>query len=107
MGDNSAYTYMEANMIAAYNAGLRGEQLGPFMEPYRGTDIDSGGRCDLHTSDGHDIDAVILSQLAPEKYADLMSRKPHEDAINFEDQYADWEDEHYDAVSEVTRRFGW
>ena len=108
MGDNSAYSYMEANVIAAYDAGLRGEQLAPFLELYRGTDIDSGGRCDLKTKDGLDIDAVLLSQFAPEKYVDLMAREPtDENAINFDELYGSWVDEHYDAVNAVTKRFGW
>ncbi len=108
MGDNSAYTYMEANMIAAYDAGLRGEQLAPFMEPYRGTDIDSGGRCGLVTQDGLDIDAVILSQFAPEKYAELKARQPEEDLIEeYPTPYDEWVEEYSDAVDEVTGRFGW
>jgi len=60
MGNNQAYTQMEQTVIAAYDAGLRGEQLAPFLEPYRGTDIDSGGKRDIKTSDGKDVEDVII-----------------------------------------------
>lgn len=107
MGDNRAYTYMEANVIAAYDAGLRGEQLAPFLEPYRGTDIDQGGRRNLQTKDGLDIDDVIMSQLAPKKYADLMARMPEETDVEYSPSLDEWKDEFFDAVYEVTARFGW
>jgi hypothetical protein len=107
MGNNAAYTYMEANVIAAYDAGLRGEQLAPFMEPYRGTDIDEGGRCDLTTRDGKDIDEVILSQFAPERYEALMARKPG-DGLEDSTSYDEWRDEFDDAEYAITHgRFGW
>jgi len=67
MGNNQAYTIMEATVIAAYNAGLRGEQLAPFLEPYRNTDIDSGGRCDLEAFDGKDIEDVIMSEFGDDE----------------------------------------
>ena len=104
MGDNQAYTYMEANVIAAYNAGLRGEQLAPFLAPYDGTDIDQGGRLDLETEDGLNIDGVILSQLDPGKHADLMTRRPEDEES---DAFEQWKDEYFDAVNAVTGRFGW
>ena len=107
MGDNSAYTHMEASVIAAYNAGLRGEQLAPFLEPYRGTDIDAGGSHGLETYDGLDINAVILSQFASAKYTDLLSREPAETDGEYPTPYDDWHEEYADAVDDVTRRFGW
>lgn len=105
MGDNSAYTYMEANVIAAYNAGLRGEQLAPFMEPYRGSDIDSGGRCDLKTTDGKDIDEVIVEAFgSPEQLALYKRYAAEED----DDVREDLSDELFDAIWKITlNRFGW
>ena len=101
MGDNAAYTHMEASVIAAYNAGLRGEQLAPFLEPYRGSDIDPGGRCDLKTTDGKDIDEVILEAFGTSEQLTLYKRMQ---ADEDEDLY----DDVYEAISNITfGRFGW
>lgn len=105
MGDNSAYTHMEASVIAAYNAGLRGEQLAPFLEPYRGSDIDSGGRCDLKTIDGKDIDEVLLEAFGtPEQLAVYKRAEAEED----DDLRENLNDEVLEAISAITDdRFGW
>jgi hypothetical protein len=101
MGDNSAYTHMEASVIAAYNGGLRGEQLAPLLEPYRGSDIDPGGRCDLLTNDGKDIDEVLMEAFGTPEQLALYKRYVAEGDAGLEDQF-------FDALYEITHgRFGW
>jgi len=105
MGNNAAYTYMEASVIAAYNGGLRGEQLAPFLEPYRNSDIDSGGRCDLKTIDGKDIDEVLLEAFGTPEQLELYKRSLIEEDDDLRESL---NDEVYDAISEITDgRFGW
>jgi hypothetical protein len=44
MGDNAAFTNMEATVLACYNRGVLDKPLLKLLlEPYRDTDIDSGG----------------------------------------------------------------
>lgn len=44
MGDNQAFTYFEAVIIALYNEGILTKcLLDKVCEPFRGSDIDSGG----------------------------------------------------------------
>lgn len=73
MGWNSGYTAMESAVIAAYNAGiLTVEVLEKIMEPYKGTDCDSGGSCNLRTNDGLDVKEVICKIMKPAEYKDAL-----------------------------------
>ena len=101
MGNNGAYTIMEQMMVAAYDAGLRGEQLAPFMETYRGTDIDSGGQRDIETQDGKGINEIIVEAFGtPEQLAAWKSW--------LAERNEELEDAAYDALFSITRdRFGW
>ena len=95
MGNNAAFTFMEASVIAAYDAGIRGEALAPFLEPYRGTDIDEGGMRDLKSKDGKGIEQIIVEAFATPK--DVETWKNSDD-----------EDEVYDIYSRITHgRLGW
>ena len=107
MGDNRAYTIMEQTVIAAYNAGLRGEQLAPFLEPYRNTDIDEGGRMNLETTDGKSIDLVLAEAFAPEE--DVAVVKRYESAKGLSDDELFELEMEFNRVMEknIGRRFGW
>lgn len=73
MGWNSGYTAMEAAIIAAYDAGnLTAEALDKIMEPYKGTDCDSGGSRDLKTFDGFGVKEVICKIMKPMEYKEAM-----------------------------------
>ena len=61
MGWNSGYTIFEATVIGAYDLGkLDKDLLTVLMEPYRGTDIDSGGSCDLTAKDGKGVEQIVI-----------------------------------------------
>lgn len=105
MGDNAAYTHMEASVIAAYNAGLRGEQFAPFLEPYRGSDIDEGGRRDILTNDGKGIEEVIIEAFGtPEQ---LATWKSWLDDNGRNDELYDAAQDALDAIIGRDGRFGW
>ncbi len=68
MGWNSGYTQMEQDVICAYDKGiLDKELLNKIMEPYKGTDCDSGGSNQLTTKDGKCVEHVICLIMKPEE----------------------------------------
>jgi len=61
MGWNSGYTVFEATVVGAYNLGkLDKDLLTVLMEPYRDTDIDSGGSRDLVAKDGKRVAQIVI-----------------------------------------------
>lgn len=103
MGWNRGYTIFEAAVVGAYNLGkLDKELLTVLMEPYRDTDIDSGGSIDLKSKDGKMVDQIVI-----ETWGLVMPTTP---AVQFDDDPDAWDD-YYNAVYEqmqvVTKHFGW
>lgn len=98
MGWNSGYTIFEATVIGAYNLGkLDKALLGVLMEPFRNSDIDSGGSCDLKTHDGKGVEEVVL-----ETWGIEVPRPPED-----EDSWDEYIDLKNSRMREVTRHFGW
>jgi hypothetical protein len=109
MGWNSAYTIFDATVVGAYDLGkLDKDLLKVLMEPYRGTDIDSGGSEGLTSKDGLDVRDIVLKVWGAEV--------PPEPELP-EDE-ADWTDEHRKADNaywearskafrKITDEFGW
>lgn len=61
MGWNTGYTIFEETVIGAYDLGkLDKPLLSVLMEPYRGSDIDSGGSQDLTSKDGLSVEEVVI-----------------------------------------------
>ena len=101
MGWNTGYTIFEATVIGAYDLGvLTPELLSVLMEPYRGTDIDDGGRMELVARDGKEIHQVVI-----ETFGGVMEPEPADDAPD-EEHDVHW-DGVYDAFQAVTDKFGW
>lgn len=70
---NSGYTAMETAIIAVYDTGtLTPEVLDKIMEPYKGTNCDSGGSRDIKTIDGLGVKEVICKVMKPLEYEDAM-----------------------------------
>lgn len=97
MGWNKGYTVMEATIVGAYDLGkLDKDLLSVLMEPYRDTDIDSGGSRDLQSKDGKGVMQIVVETWGLE----LPPPQVDED-----------DDDYFDAVyskfSEVTKHFGW
>lgn len=73
MGWNTGYRIMEQTVIAVYNTGsLTAKLLDQLMEPYKGTDCDSGGSEDLKSEDGLGVEEIICKVMEPEKYRDAI-----------------------------------
>ena len=69
MGNNQAYTILEAQVIAAYNQAILTEQLlRSLMEPYRNSDIDTGGSQDITSQDGLLCEEIVVKVLRPEAW---------------------------------------
>lgn len=60
MGWNEGYRLLEETVIRVYDLGkLDKLMVIALFEPYRGSDIDSGGSCDLRTKDGKSMEEVV------------------------------------------------
>lgn len=102
MGWNSGYKVMESTVVALYDAGvLTAEILDKTMDPYKGTDCDSGGSRDLKAADGLEVEEIICKIMKPDKYQDAVDNpvyyenEPHEWDSNekaYELFYSIWRD---------------
>ena len=104
MGWNTGYRIFEQTVMGAYNLGkLDKPLLEILMEPYRGTDIDSGGGSDMETVDGKNIQELVVEIITGE----IMVRpttNPEEDP----QPWYDYQDELYEKFSKISRGyFGW
>ncbi|WP_338924485.1 hypothetical protein V0M98_33260 (plasmid) [Pseudomonas silesiensis] len=103
MGWNKGYTIFEATVVGAYDLGkLDKDLLTVLMEPYRDTDIDSGGCCDLKSKDGKSIEQIVI-----ETWGLVMPTPP---AGEFDDDPDGWDDHStavYEQMRVVTNHFGW
>ena len=102
MGWNQSYTICEATVIGAYDLGkLDKALLTVLMEPYRGSDIDSGGGYDLQTVDGKGIEQIVI-----ETWGLSMPLPPAGEYVD----NAEWEAYHesiWERFREVTDHFSW
>ena len=103
MGWNSGYTVFEATVVGAYNLGkLDKALLAVLMAPYRDTDIDSGGSCDLKSKDGKGVEQIVIETWGLEV--------PMAPSGEYDEDSGAW-DSYNDAVyykfREVAKHFGW
>lgn len=106
MGWNAGYKIFEATVVGAYDLGkLDKDLLSVLMEPYRNTDIDSGGRLGLMAKDGKDIDQIVIETWGLE-----MPQRPDGEPPGMTGDWTEW-DEYYDTIynrfCKVTEHFGW
>lgn len=67
MGNNQAYAFFESTVVGLYDKGLLTvEVLDAVAEPYRGSDIDSGGSQELEAADGKQLEDIVFSLLLPD-----------------------------------------
>ena len=104
VGWNSGFTIFEATVVGAYDLGVLDKKLlAVLLEPYRGSDIDSGGCRDLVSADGKGVKQIVIEVSG--------GSMPLEPPGGFGPD--DWEsqDEHNDAVYSAfyaaTKPFGW
>jgi hypothetical protein len=114
MGWNQGYAIFEQTVIGAYGLGKLDKQLlSVLMEPYRHTDIDSGGKEGLITKDGKEVEQVVIETWGLKMPEPPAAPRPawrkdfskEEEALDKAwDQYFD---QRYDLFSQVTDHFGW
>lgn len=103
MGWNTGYTIFEATVVGAYDLGkLDKALLEVLMEPYRGTDIDSGGSADLESKDGKRVEQIVIETFGLE-----MPKKPEGEYDDNPDAWDKYHEEVYEKMTEVTDYFGW
>lgn len=109
MGWTTGYTIFEATVVGAYDLGkLDKALLDVLMEPYRGTDIDSGGEMGLTAKDGLDVVEIVCKvrgielPARPDLPANHREWTKEQDAAN-EEYY----ERRYEAFRSVTKEFGW
>lgn len=109
MGWNAGYTIFEATVVGAYDLGkLDKDLLTVLMEPYRDSDIDSGGERGLKSKDGLNVQEIVIKTMGgkvpkrPELPPDYKTWTKAQDAAN--ERY--WETL-YTRFKKITDRFGW
>lgn len=102
MGWNTGYTIFEQTVIGAYDLGkLDKDLLTVLMEPYRGTDIDSGGSQGLKTKDGKDVMRVVIETWGLEYPPPFVGEKGSDEWDDYQWSIGDLFDEVAEGV------FGW
>lgn len=119
MGNNQAYSFMEETVMGVHKLGkLDKAILKVLMEPYRGTDIDSGGAADLKDKDGLEVPDIVIKIMDPATFKKLeplrLAVKKHikknynslsEKQQNEQEEYYE---KRYEAFHKITKKqFGW
>lgn len=103
MGWNTGYTIFESTVIGAYDLGkLDKELLTLLMEPYRNTDIDSGGSCDLKSNDGKSVKQIVIETWGME-----TPKAPPGEPDDNPDAWDEYDEAVYTKFREITDHFGW
>lgn len=101
MGNNYAYSIVEEQIVKLYDAGLLTlPVLDILCEPFRGSDIDSGGSQDLESKDGKSMDQICVELVNPE----FKPNEPAEGEEWDEETHWGWYDEFSERIRE---RWGW
>lgn len=103
MGWNTGYTIFEETVVGAYDLGLLNKDLlEVLMRPYAGSDIDSGGSCDLRSKDGKPVEEIVLLV-----HSEITKVMPDGDYYDNPDEW----DEYHESVSndfwEIAASYGW
>lgn len=109
MGWNTGYTIFEATVVGVYDLGkLDKALLGVLMEPYRDSDIDSGGEMGLESKDGLCVREIVCKVWGLELPA-CPALNPDPDEWTEEEERSN--DRYCEAISRafrtVTKEFGW
>jgi len=108
MGNNAAMTVFEAQVIAAHDKGiLTLELLDILAEPYRNTDIDSGGMRHIKTREGKGLYQVVVETVEPGQVPppDPYLQDKVEQLAEGEEYPSDYDDpDWYDAYDRITRQ---
>lgn len=112
MGWNTGWTIMEKTVVGSYNLGkLDKALLGVLMEPYRGSDIDSGGSQNLRAQDGKDVQDIVIEVWGRTAEVPTMPpaiRKNQKLSDQEEDAWEEyWEAKHTVFYDITDKEYGW
>ena len=103
MGWNRGYTIFEETVIGTYDLGkLDKDMLVVLMEPYRDSDIDSGGSCDLKSKDGKSVEEIVVVTWGLE-----LPEPPQEAYSHKSDAWGEYYEAVFEQFTIVTDYFGW
>lgn len=110
MGNNSAFTAFEHSVVSVYRRGkLDKELLADLMEPYRDTDIDSGGKVGLFVNEGKrimEVEDIVIKVMTgtfidpPKLPKDYRTWTPEQSKLN-----DDYHEKRYEAFNTITDKF--
>lgn len=99
MGWNQGYEIIEKQVVTLYDLGvLNKEVLNAIIEPFSGTDLDSGGSEGLKSKDGKSFENIVCFIMDECRY-----NKAVENFIPDEDE-PDWNEDLYDLYKEISKR---
>lgn len=102
MGWNQGYSIMESQVITIYDRNLLNKELlDALMEPFKGSDIDSGGSHELKAIDGKGVEEIVCFIMDPEKYKEAIDNPSPPNPNYPDDPYNEKLD---DLWYEITRR---
>lgn len=109
MGWNTGYTIMEETVVKSYDLGVLDKALlAVLLEPYRDTDIDSGGEMGLVAKDGLDVVEIVCKVWGLELPACPDLNPDYEEWTEEEEQAnEDYYEARNKAFRQVTKEFGW
>lgn len=114
MGNNEAYSIFEATVVGAYNLGVLDKKLlAVLMEPYRGTDIDAGGKEGLTGSLPGTVEELEVEEICIKVMGGTLPPRP-----DVPDDYRKWTEEQEraheewlearsEAFGKIEQGFGW
>ena len=94
MGWNSGFTIMENTVVTLYDNGvLTKDLLDKIMNPFKGTDCDSGGSRGLVSNDGKCVEHIICEIMKPEETKNVVENPkwdcPYEEIPTNYEGYSD------------------
>lgn len=109
MGNNAAFTAFEATVIACHNRGVLDKALlSDLMEPYRDSDIDSGGKRGTLSKDGLEVEQIVLKVFGVEVPQRPKLPKDYKDWTEEQrEANDDYRDKAYGEFCKITKQFDW
>lgn len=105
MGNNSAFTIMEHTVVGAYRLGrLDKPLLEILLEPYRDSDIDSGGKEGLTGPDGLEVEEIIVKIMGGKL---PIKPKPAKTCDDWTPSHEKYQEQIYQAFRRAIKKFNW
>lgn len=106
MGWNQGFKILEDTVLEVYEKGaLNKEMLSILLNPYKGTDIDTGGWQEKKAKDGLDVIEIMIKT-----YYGELKKEPKREDYETEEEYVleleEYQDEIWDLYFEIQKAHG-